>query len=143
MPDVNVQHLLALLLVDGRLTFHSVHDRWRMSDQAILAVRRKIEIVPSQELMEARPRRQAIVEITLRDGRRLSHHTIAVRGTADNPMAGTEVEAKALDLMAAVLGPERAGKLVTACRTIERCRDMTEFRALWEAPAPAPEGSPA
>ena len=101
MPDVNVQHLMALLLVDGRLTFHSVHDHGRMKDPAVLAVRRKIELVPSQELMEARPRRQAIVEIDLRDGRRLSHRTIAVRGTADNPMTRDEVEAKALDLMAA------------------------------------------
>ena len=143
MPDVNIQHLMALLLVDGRLTFHSVHDRERMRDQAILAMRRKIELIPSQELMEARPRRQAIVEIALRDGRRLSHRTIAVRGTADNPMTGAEVEAKALDLMVATLGPERAGKLVTACRSVERSRDMSEFRCLWEASAHGQEGSPA
>jgi 2-methylcitrate dehydratase PrpD len=140
MPDVNVQHLMALLLVDGRLTFQSVHDHGRMGDEAILAARKNIQIVPSQELMQARPRRQAIVEIALRDGRRLSHRTIAVRGTADNPMTGAEVEAKALDLMVATLGPERAEKLVTACRTIERCGDMTEFRALWELPALAQEG---
>ena len=143
MPDVNVQHLMAMLLVDGGLTFHSVHDRERMRDQAVLAVRRKIEIAPSQELMEARPRRQAIVEIAMRDGRNLSHRTIAVRGTADNPMTRDEVEAKALDLAAGVLGPERADQLVTACRAIERCHDMREFRALWEASAPAHEGSPA
>jgi len=143
MADVNVQHLLALLLVDGGLTFHSVHDAKRMSDQAILAVRRKIELIPSQELMEARPRRQAIVEIALRDGRQLSHRTIAVRGTADNPMTGPEVEAKALDLMEATLGPESAGKLVTACRSIERSRDMSEFRGHWEASAHAQVESPA
>ena len=133
--DVNVQHLMALLLVDGRLTFDSVHDHDRMTDRTVLAVRRIIELVPSQELMEARPRRQAIVEIVLRDGRRLSHRTIAVRGTADNPMTRDEVEAKALDLMAGTLGPERAGELVNACRAVERCRDMTEFRRLWEMPA--------
>jgi 2-methylcitrate dehydratase PrpD len=135
MPDVNVQHLMALLLVDGRLTFHSVHDHDRMKDRDVLAVRRNIELVPSQELMEARPRRQAIVEIVLRDGRRLSHRTIAVRGTADNPMMRDEVEAKAIDLLAGTLGPARAGELVNACRTVERCGDMTEFRRLWHVPA--------
>jgi 2-methylcitrate dehydratase PrpD len=139
MADVNVQHLMALLLVDGRLTFDSVHDHDRMTDQAVLAVRKNIELVPSQELMEARPRRQAIVEIVLRDGRRLSHRTIAVRGTADNPMTRDEVEAKALDLMVGPLGPARAEELVSACRTVERCRDMTEFRRLWDAPAPGQE----
>jgi 2-methylcitrate dehydratase PrpD len=135
MPAINVQHLMAVLLVDGRLTFHSVHDGRRMGDQAVLAVRKTIELIPSQELMEARPRRQAIVEIALRNGRLLSHRTIAVRGTADNPMTGAEVEAKSFDLMAATLGPERAGELMTACRSIERSRDMTEFRRLWEASA--------
>src|SRR5262249_17266824 len=104
MPDVNVQHLMALLLVDGGLTFQSVHDHDRMQDRAVLAVRSRIELVPSQELMEARPRRQAIVEIALRDGRQLTHRTIAVRGTADNPMTRQEVEAKALDLIAGPLG---------------------------------------
>ena len=142
MPDVNVQHLMALLLVDGRLTFHTVHDAARMSDEAVLSVRRKTELVPSQELMEARPRRQAVVEIALRDGRTLSHRTIAVRGTADNPMTRAEVEAKALPLMAAVLGPERAEKLVAACRSIERSPDMTEFRPLWESADHGQKGNP-
>jgi 2-methylcitrate dehydratase PrpD len=131
MPDVNVQHLLALLLVDGQLTFQSVHDSKRMEDREALAVRRMVEVIPSQELMEARPRRQAIVEIAMRDGRRLSHRTIAVRGTADNPMTRDEVEAKALDLTAGLLGLARAHQLIDACRVIERCRDVTELREFW------------
>jgi 2-methylcitrate dehydratase PrpD len=137
MPDVNVQHLLALLLVDGSLTFRSVHDRERMLDPIILAVRRRIELVPSQELMEARPRRQAIVEVSLRDGRTLMHRTRAVRGTADNPMTRSEVEAKALDLMVDVLGSDRAERLVEACRTIECNQDMCELRPYWETHASA------
>lgn len=137
MPDVNVQHLMALLLVDGRLTFHSVHDHGRMSDPAVLAQKSKIALVPSEELMHARPRRQAIVEIALHDGRRVSHRTLAVRGTADNPMTRAEVEAKALDLIENIVGPERARDLITACRAIEHCRDMTEFRRHWEPGAQA------
>jgi 2-methylcitrate dehydratase PrpD len=135
MPDVNVQHLLALLLVDGHLTFQSVHHHARMEDPSVLAVRKKIQLVPSQELMEARPRRQAIVEIALRDGRVLSRRTIAVRGTADNPMTGAEVEAKALDLMGEVLGSKRSYDLVDACRAIERNPDVSNLRRLWVAPA--------
>jgi 2-methylcitrate dehydratase PrpD len=134
MPDVNVQHLMAMLLVDGRLTFHSIHDHGRMQDPAVLAMRGRIELVPSQELMEARPARQAIVEIVMRDGSRMTHRTIAVRGTADNPMTLDEVEAKALDLMRDVLGPQRAGELVTACRSIEQTPDMREFRRFWQSP---------
>jgi 2-methylcitrate dehydratase PrpD len=103
-----------------------------MRDPAVLAVRRKVEIVPSEELMTARPRRQAIVEIVLRDGRTLSHRTRAVRGTADNPMTRAEVEAKALDLMTGVLGSQRASKLVEACGSIEHIGDMCELRPYWE-----------
>jgi 2-methylcitrate dehydratase PrpD len=132
MPDVNVQHLLALLLVDGNLTFDSVHDHARMHDLAVLALRRKVELVPSEKLMTARPRRQAIVEVDLQNGQRLSHRTRAVRGTADNPMTQGEVEAKAFDLMVGVLGPDRAKKLVEACRTIEYIQDMCDLRQYWE-----------
>jgi len=140
MPDVNVQHLLALLLVDGNLTFDSVHDHARMHDPAVLALRRKIELVPSEELMSARPRRQAIVEIDLQNSQRLSHRTQAVRGTADNPMTQGEVEAKALDLMVGVLGPGRAKKLVEACRTIEYVQDMCELRQHWDVANDAAAG---
>jgi len=131
MPDVNVQHLMALLLTDRALTFHSVHDHARMQDPAVLTVRRLIELVPSQELAEARPPRQAIVEIALHDGRTLNHRTHAVRGTADNPMTCAEVEAKALDLMHGPLGAERARGLVEACRRIEYSPDINEFARHW------------
>jgi 2-methylcitrate dehydratase PrpD len=132
MPDINVQHLVALLLVDRALTFQSVHDHARMHDPAVLAVRELIELVPSQALMEAHPPRQAIVGIALRDGRSLAHRTRAVRGTANNPMTRAEVEAKALDLMRGPLGAERARTLVEACRTIEYSQDMSEFARHWE-----------
>jgi 2-methylcitrate dehydratase PrpD len=108
-----------------------VHDHTRMQDPAVLAVRRLIELVPSQELAEARPPRQAIVEIVLHDGRSLTHRTRAVRGTADNPMTRAEVEAKALDLMHGPLGAERARELVEACRRIEYSPDISELAHHW------------
>jgi 2-methylcitrate dehydratase PrpD len=124
------------------LTFHSVHDHARMEDPAVLALRGKIALVPSEELMHARPRRQAILDVTLRDGRRLSHRTIAVRGTADNPMTRAEVEAKALDLMAGPLGAGRAARLVDACRTIDSVRDMCDLRECWQVQVPARADEP-
>ncbi len=131
MPDVNVQHLTALLLTDRALTFHSVHDHARMHDPAVLAVGRLIELVPSLELAEAHPPRQAIVEIALHDGRSLMHRTRAVRGTADNPMSRAEVEAKALDLVRGPLGAERARDLVEGCRRMEYSPDISKFARHW------------
>jgi 2-methylcitrate dehydratase PrpD len=59
IPDICLQHLLALTLADGALTFASAHDYARMADPAVLAVRRRIEVVPSAELTAAVPARQA------------------------------------------------------------------------------------
>ncbi len=136
MPDVNVQHLLAMLLVDGKLTFGSIHDHGRMRDPAILALKRRIELVASEDLMHALPRRQAIVDVVLRDGRRLSHRTIAVRGTADNPMDRGEVEAKARDLMVDVLGSRRTARLIRSIRNLASVEDVARLRRLWQADTP-------
>src|SRR5215469_8729690 len=42
IPDICLQHLLALTLADGTLTFASAHDYARMEDPVVLAVRRRI-----------------------------------------------------------------------------------------------------
>jgi 2-methylcitrate dehydratase PrpD len=39
MPDVNCQHMIAMALVDGAVTFASTHSSERMSDPAVLAVK--------------------------------------------------------------------------------------------------------
>jgi 2-methylcitrate dehydratase PrpD len=135
-PDVNIQHLLALLLIEGTLTFRSIHDHARMSDPAILALRARIEVVPSDELLHARPRRQAIVEVETHDGERHSHRIVAVRGTADNPMDQAEVEAKARDLMGGVLGRKRTEALIRAIRGLAEVKAMGRLRQLWQAATP-------
>ena len=137
-PDVNIQHLLALLLIDGTLTFRSIHDRERMGDPAILALRARIEVVPSDELLRARPRRQAIVEVDTNDGERHSHRVVAVRGTADNPMDRAEVEAKARDLMGGVLGRKRSETLIGAIRDLAAVKNLARLRPLWQAATPRP-----
>lgn len=133
MPDVCLQHLLALTLVDGGLTFASSHDPARMHDPAVLAVRQRIEAVPSAELTAARPARQAIIEIDCADGRRLSHRTRAVLGTPDNPMSEAQVEEKANDLMAPLLGADKTARLIAALRGLETLDDVRKLRALVQA----------
>lgn len=135
MPDINVQHLMAMLLIDRTLTFKSIHDASRVPDRRIRALRGKIALIGSDELMHARPRRQAIVSIRTRDGRTLAHRTVAVRGTADNPMTQAEVEAKAFDLIADVLGARRAEAIVQAIGSLETVADVTVLRRLWR-PSP-------
>jgi 2-methylcitrate dehydratase PrpD len=133
MPDVCVQHLASLALLDGGVTFASCHDHDRMHDSSILAVRSRIRMIPSDELTAAVPARQAIVEIETKDGRKLRHHAKAVRGTPDNPMTGAEIDAKARDLIEPIVGPRRAEALVTAVGKLEEVRSVRELRPLLQA----------
>ena len=134
MPSINVQHLIAMLLIDRTLSFDAIHDETRLQDSRILALRRNISLVPSEELAQARPRRQAIVSVRMMDGRVLSKRTFAVRGTPDNPMTQAEVEEKALGLMAPVLGAARARAILRATARLETVPDVTTLRRLWQPP---------
>jgi len=133
MPDICMQHLCAVMLLDGTVSFKSSHDRKRMRDARVLGLRKRVELRGDDALSRAMPRREGIVEIELKDGRRLEHHTGAVRGTPENPMTRAEVEAKALDLAAPVIGRARAQKLCAAVRDVEKLRDVRALRALLRA----------
>src|SRR6185436_19633332 len=111
MPDICMQHMCAVMLIDGKVTFASAHDEKRLRDRKVLALRSRIELRGDDALSAAMPSRQGIVEITLLDGRTLKHHIKAVHGTAENPMTRTEVYDKSYDLMAPVLGKARARRL--------------------------------
>ena len=129
MASINIQHLVAVMLLDGEITFASAHDDRRVRDTRVLQLKERITLQGSVALGRAKTT-QAIVEITLRDGRRVRHHTKAVRGTAANPMPRAEVEAKALDLLLPVIGRRRAARLVDIIWNIERLRDARQLRPL-------------
>ena len=133
MPDICLQHMCAVMLLDGTVTFKSAHDQKRMRDRNVLALRRRIDLRADDVLTRAMPSRQGIVEIRLRDGREFTHHTKAVRGTADNPMTRGEVDAKAYDLMAPVIGKKRARRLCDAVWSLEQLRDVRALRPLLRA----------
>lgn len=136
MPNVNIQHLLAVMLTDGTISFASSHDEARMTDPVVAALRSRIRIVASEELEHAKPPRQAIVEVVTVDGRKLSRRTVAVRGTADNPMSREEVIAKARDLIAPVLGLRKCDRLIRQVTAIEGVSDMASLRPLLAAALP-------
>lgn len=133
MPDICIQHLCALMLVDGTLTFSSSHDERRMRERSVLALRRRIELRGDDELERALPLRQGIVEIKMKDGRELRHHTRAVRGTSANPMTRAEVDEKGYELMAPVLGTRRARELCNALWNIDALNDVRKLRPLLQA----------
>jgi 2-methylcitrate dehydratase PrpD len=133
MPDICMQHMCAVMLIDGKVTFASSHDEKRMRDSKVLALRSRIELRGDDGLSAAMPSRQGIVEIILRDGRELKRHTQAVRGSAENPMTRGEVDEKCYDLIAPVLGRARARRLCDAIWQLEKVRDARALRPLLRA----------
>jgi 2-methylcitrate dehydratase PrpD len=133
MPDICIQHMCAIMVIDGKVTFASSHDQKRMRDRKVLALRSRIELHGDDALSAAMPSRQGIVEVSLNDGRKLRHHTNAVRGTAENPMTRAEVDEKSYELMAPILGKSRARKLCDAIWMLEKIRDLRVLRPLLRA----------
>jgi len=133
MPDICLQHLVAIMLVDKTVSFHAAHDKARMQDPAVLRERGKVQLVPDEELERLIPVRVAIVEITLTDGTQLSERVEHVRGTPENPMTPDEVVAKARELMASVLGDKVCSKLIDRVLGLDDVKDIRELRALLRA----------
>ncbi|MCE9640136.1 MAG: MmgE/PrpD family protein [Betaproteobacteria bacterium] len=133
MPDICMQHMCAVMLIDSFVTFKSSHDEKRMQNKKVLDLRSRIELYGDDELTRVMPSRQGIVELKLRNGRELRLHTKAVRGTSDSPMSRAEVDDKSYDLLAPVLGKTRARKLCDAIWNIEKLTDARKLRPLLQA----------
>ncbi len=132
MPDICVQHLLAVMLRDGGVTFKSAHDFKRMKDKRILALRQRIEAVGDPGLTDAQRRWRCVMEIRLKDGRVLQHQTMAAKGSFENPLTRAEEEEKAFDLIAPVLGKQRSLALLAALWNFEKIKDVRALRKLYQ-----------
>jgi 2-methylcitrate dehydratase PrpD len=130
MPDICMQHLIAVMLMDRTVSFHAAHDKARMQDPAVVAVRRKVQLIPDEDLERLYPQRVAIVEVTLSDGTRFNERVAAVKGTAENPMTHDEVITKSRDLMAPWLGSSKCNRLIESLLDLEAIHDIRDLRPL-------------
>lgn len=132
MPDICVQHLLAVMLIDGGVTFASAHDFERMKDPAVLALRQRIEAVGDASLADLQRRWRCVMEVRLRDGRTLTHETMAAKGSFENPLARGEEEEKARDLIVPILGEARSRELLAQLWNFEQIADVNSLRPLYQ-----------
>lgn len=131
MPDICVQHLLAVMLIDRGVTFKSAHDFKRMKDPRVLALRGRIKAVGDPDLTDAERRWRCVMEIRLNDGRVLNHQTLAAKGSYENPLSREEEQEKALDLIVPILGRKRSAALLAALWDFEGLQDVRRLRALY------------
>ena len=133
MPDISLQHLLAVMLIDGTMTFAAAHDYARAKDPAVLKLRRRIEAAADPSIPNAVRGWRSGITMTLKDGRTLEHQTLAAKGNSENPLTRDEVTEKALDLMAPVLGKQKSRALIAALYDIEHIRNVRALRRLYSA----------
>ena len=130
MPDICLQHMMAVMLNDKTVSFHAAHDKPRKQDPAALRQSAKVNLVHDEELAKLLPVRVAIVEIELSDGSRLSERVSAVRGTPRNPMSRAELIEKARDLIVPILGRETSERLIETVFAIEGMTDIRKLQSL-------------
>src|SRR5712672_116009 len=130
IPDICLQHMVAVMLLDKTVSFVSAHDQARLKDPATLRERAKVQLIPDRELERLMPLRVAIVNVTLADGSHLTQRVDNVRGTPENPMTRDEIITKASDLMTPILGAAKSSKLIQTVFGLEAVSDVRQLRPL-------------
>jgi 2-methylcitrate dehydratase PrpD len=131
--DINVQHALAVMLIDRTLTFRSIHDKARMQDPAVLRLKGKVRLVPGAPggRGAAAATRVPLIQITMADGTQFTQDTVGpVLGTAANPMSREQLIAKSRDLMSPVLGESQTTRLIEKVMSLEKSSNISELRRL-------------
>jgi len=86
MPDVNLQYVIAVALIDRTVSFDASHSYDRMRDPQVLSVKQRVQLVGDRALMDPAAPRSGRVDVTLRDGRTVSHFIRHAPGTKENPL---------------------------------------------------------
>jgi 2-methylcitrate dehydratase PrpD len=128
MPDVNCQHIIALALVEGAVSFEDSHSYGRMADPKVLAAKECVQLIADRALMDPAAPRSGLVEVTLRGGHKISHFTRHPPGTKENPLTTERVNEKARSLMTPVLGAERTEEVIRRVNALEKLNEVRELR---------------
>ena len=131
MVDISLPHLLAVMLLDGKVTFASAHDVSRAKDPAVTALRKRMQLIGDDSLVTSVRDWRCAMEITFRDGRKPVQQTAAAGTAFEIPLERTHVEEKALDLMAPVLGKKKSGLLISKLLNLETVADARTLRRLY------------
>ncbi|MDR5752416.1 MULTISPECIES: MmgE/PrpD family protein [unclassified Caballeronia] len=142
-PDVNMQHAVALMLADGRLTFKSIHDYTRLKDPEVVRLRSMIKIAPRAGDVESiigssgkQHSTAPAVKITMSDGTQLLQEAITPGpGTPKSPYTREWMVRKARSLIMPVFGRAQTEKLIETILGLENHQDIRVLGPLLRANA--------
>jgi 2-methylcitrate dehydratase PrpD len=87
----------------------------------------RVQAVGDPKLNDPAAPRSGLVEVTLRDGRTVSHFTRFPPGTKENPLDTEGMNAKARGLMEPVLGSKRTEAIIQRVNALEEVGNMREL----------------
>jgi 2-methylcitrate dehydratase PrpD len=87
----------------------------------------RVQVVGDAKLNDPAAPRSGLVEVTLRDGRTVSHFTRFPPGTKENPVDTEGMNVKARDLMTPGLGAKRTEELIQRVNALEEVSNMREL----------------
>ncbi len=123
--QVSVQHAVAAALLVGRAGLDQFTDEC-VRDPAVVALRRKIEVVRAPELATV----AAEVELYTNDGEKHVLSTTAARGSASNPLPDADIEQKLRTAAESWQPGYDAGPLIEAVWALEHVDDASGLLAL-------------
>src|SRR3989442_5770990 len=122
--DHNLPYMLAVALVDGRLTPASFEPK-RYLDPSLRPLMNRIRVAENPELTRRFPQELASrIEVITRSGQRFTERADYPKGHAKNPMTDADVERKFRDLSAAVLGGAQSAGVLEALWRLDEVLKM-------------------
>jgi 2-methylcitrate dehydratase PrpD len=116
----SLPYCLAAAMVVGSVRVDAFTDE-RLKDPAIRRLMSRVEMAVEPKLDAAFPsQRAAVVEIETSDGRHFSHYAPTRKGDPDSPLSDAELNDKARELIAPLLGAAATAALLDALWNIER-----------------------
>jgi 2-methylcitrate dehydratase len=128
--DHSMPYLAAVALMDGEITLESFAEE-RIRDPSLRPLMQKIIVTEDPEMERQHagelPRWPSVVEIVLKNGRRIGRHSDLPKGHPLNPLTDAELETKFWSLSDRVLPRAEGQKLLDTLWSIERLPDITEL----------------
>ena len=138
MPDISLQYILSVLLVDGTITFDNSHDYARHNRPEMRQIMEKIQLIPEAELnipqsddATTRRTRRAYVVVHTHDGRSLTERVDSCLGSSSRPMTWDQLATKAHSVLGSVMAIGHIDELIALSKSFESAstRDLRPFLA--------------
>jgi 2-methylcitrate dehydratase PrpD len=132
----SLPYCVAVALVEGKVGLKEF-TREKITDPVVLSVIKKTKIEKDASLESAATKsRGAIVELTLKDGRKLTNRVTLPKGEAEVPVTEKELEDKLLDCAAGVLSAERCNLISKEIARIDLARSTKKLMELLQTELP-------